>query len=86
MDTFTETILNLGADKEIVERALATRELYKKTSVLFDIYKDLFQIFLRFDFNQMNHGDLLQATASPLLDVFRYGWLFLLFTQGNLLN
>ncbi|KAJ3371049.1 Retinoblastoma-like protein 1 [Kappamyces sp. JEL0680] len=85
-DEFIKTLVLLQADPVILERAQMMSQSYRDHVSLFAVFTRVFEIIFKFDFQQSSTEPLSQATASPLLDIFRYTWLFLLYTQGNLVE
>lgn len=81
-DEFIKTLVLLQADPVILERAQMMSQSYRDHVSLFAAFTRVFEIIFKFDFQQSSTEPLSQATASPLLDIFRYTWLFLLYTQG----
>ena len=76
--TLVLEVLDIGAS--LKKKVEAVHHDYQTFMPLFHSYQNLFTIVLKFQFTE-NQNDILNQ-QSGLLDIFRYGWLFILYFSG----
>lgn len=82
MEQFFSVFDNVQAPETLRTRFNIVYESYQWHDSLFSYYQSIFRVLLKFDYND----SVPTGQPSPLLEPFRYGWVFLLYCQSILFH